>query len=144
MTEPKKAIQRPRPTAGIINNLDDFKDKGISFQTIIGAITRFDAPQRPIEEIPCTPGLGMFYWNFKVGDDPDTQKPHFQDEIYIILEGKGAFELDTKTIEIKTGDILFVPALMKHHFISNGKDDIRVLIFFGPDWCGKDATQKRE
>lgn len=144
MSEFKESIQRHRPKPGKVDNLEVLKKDKIDFRTIIGSMTGLDA--RSSKEIPCTPGLGLYYWEFKATDPQDEQKPHFQDEVYVILEGEGTFELESEVapIPIKSGDILFVPALMPHRFLSNKKDSIRMLILFGPDWCGRDATAEQE
>lgn len=124
--------QQPAPTPGVIASFEDLR--GIDFKTILGSVTRYDEPAA--SEAPTfTEAFSMHYWHMKSGEI-DNQKPHLQDEIYAILEGQGAVEVDGKTSEVKTGDIIFVPAKMEHHFIAN-KGDMRILIFFAPNWDGK-------
>lgn len=63
----------------------------------------------------------------------DTQTPHKQDEIYVIIEGNSTFYRDGETVSCKKNDILFVPAGMEHHF-ENFSDDFAVwVIFYGPE-----------
>jgi len=138
---------RPYPKAGVIDNLETLKVDGVNFRTIIGSVTSNQDPKRSPEKIPVIPGLGMYYWKLNVNNsggekDIDDQKPHFQDEVYLILEGDGSFQLGDKSekVSITTGDVIFVPARMRHNFIVE-KSDIRILVFFGPDWCGRDAAK---
>ena len=142
--------KQPIPKAGIIANLEQLKKDKAGFRTLIGSVTEFDDPGRSRSEIPCIPTLGAYYWLLKQGEQ-DDQKPHFQDEIYQILEGNGMFELGTKggnaykQFSIKAGDVIFVPARMPHKFISSKSNsnhtDLRIIIFFGPDWDGQPATE---
>ena len=133
--------KRPAPKPGIIASLDSFD--GIDFKTIIGSVTRYDKPSKPdnAQPTPFSTGLSLHYWHLKPPENPDDplddQKPHFQDELYMILEGAGSVVVDGKEIDVKEGDIIFVPAQMPHHFESLKTESMRILIFFGPDWCGR-------
>ena len=42
--------------------------------------------------------------------DIDTQRPHTQDELYIVKSGSGCFVRGVDRVEFATGDALFVPA----------------------------------
>lgn len=127
--------KRPAPTPGIISSFSELE--GINFKTIIGSVTRWDdPPAKPGEPTPYLSAFSMHYWLLGK-KEKDEQKPHFQDEVYVILEGEGQVDIDGKILDIRAGDIVFVPAQMNHHFITNGESDIRMLVFFGPDWCGR-------
>ncbi|MFI5187691.1 MAG: cupin domain-containing protein [Chitinophagales bacterium] len=63
----------------------------------------------------------------------DTQIPHKQDEIYVIIKGHSLFYRDTERVSCKKGDILFVPAGMEHHFENFSDDFATWVIFYGPD-----------
>jgi len=61
----------------------------------------------------------------------DTQKPHSQDELYVIISGSGTFFRDGTRITFKSGDVIFVPAGMIHRF-ENFTDDFSTwVIFYG-------------
>ena len=63
----------------------------------------------------------------------DTQIPHKQDEIYVVIKGHGTFLRENKRMPCKKNDVLFVPAGMEHRF-ENFSDDFAVwVIFYGPD-----------
>jgi len=146
--------QRSAPTPGIIDSFEALsQDKSVIFKTLIGSLTDIDDPKRDPMSIPCIPGLSLHYWLLKAEqeksgteeEDPktkDTQKPHFQDEIYVVLDGVGEFKLgQDEPVDIKKGSILFVPAKMEHKFITSKGSDLHLLIFFGPDYCGRDASK---
>ena len=63
----------------------------------------------------------------------DTQTPHKQDEIYVIIKGHGIFYRNGERTFCKENDVLFVPAGMEHRF-ENFSDDFAVwVIFYGAD-----------
>ena len=47
---------------------------------------------------------------------PDEQAPHPRDELYIIAEGAGRLHVGFEQYPFSTGDLLFVPATLPHHF----------------------------
>lgn len=73
--------------------------------------------------------------------DVDTQLPHLQDEIYVIIQGHGTLVRDQKRIACKRGDILFVPAGMDHRFETFTDDFATWVIFYGPDGGEKPGTK---
>jgi len=62
----------------------------------------------------------------------DNQKPHNRDEVYVIASGKGTFNNDGRKFSFKTGDFLFVPAGVPHHFEKFSKDFATWVFFYGP------------
>jgi len=63
----------------------------------------------------------------------DTQTPHKQDEIYVIIKGDGFFFREGERVASKKGDVLFVPAGMGHRFENFSDDFATWVIFYGPD-----------
>ncbi|SEB50046.1 cupin domain-containing protein [Paenibacillus sp. GP183] len=63
--------------------------------------------------------------------EKDKQKPHTEDEIYLIIEGKASFQNGNTIIEISKGDILFVEANKEHRFY-DVNEDLTTLVFFSP------------
>jgi mannose-6-phosphate isomerase-like protein (cupin superfamily) len=61
----------------------------------------------------------------------DTQTPHLQDELYIIVSGSSDFMLEDKVISCAAGDALFVPAGMEHRFIHFTADFATWVVFYG-------------
>lgn len=63
----------------------------------------------------------------------DLQTPHKQDELYIITSGTTVFDYNGEKANCKTGDVLFVPAGVKHHFENISDDFATWVIFYGPE-----------
>ena len=63
----------------------------------------------------------------------DAQKPHLQDEIYVVVSGSGMFYRNGESVSCKKGDLLFVPAGMEHRFENFSEDFATWVIFYGPD-----------
>ena len=73
----------------------------------------------------------------------DTQTPHRQDELYIIISGHGYFNLNSEKMTCKKGDLLFVPAGMDHRFENFSEDFATWVIFYGPDGGEKLKPEKK-
>ncbi|TCJ19024.1 cupin domain-containing protein [Flaviaesturariibacter flavus] len=63
----------------------------------------------------------------------DQQGPHKQDELYIVASGHGTFLRDGEPLIFQKGDVIFVPAGMKHRFVDFSHDFATWVIFYGPD-----------
>ena len=63
--------------------------------------------------------------------EKDKQKPHTEDEIYLIIEGKASFQNGDAIADISKGDILFVEANKEHRFY-DVTEDLTTLVFFSP------------
>lgn len=63
---------------------------------------------------------------------PSEQFPHAQDEIYVIVRGRGVLFHDGKRDAFASGDILFVAAGTEHHFEDFTGDIALWRIFYGP------------
>jgi mannose-6-phosphate isomerase-like protein (cupin superfamily) len=73
---------------------------------------------------------------------PNRQTPHTQDEVYVIIRGRGVLIHDGKRDEFASGDLLFVAAGTEHHF-EDFTDDLAVwVVLFGP-LGGEAPTESR-
>lgn len=63
----------------------------------------------------------------------DTQSPHKQDELYIIVQGSSDFYRNGETVKCIKGDVLFVPAKMEHRFINFSNDFATWVVFYGEE-----------
>lgn len=67
---------------------------------------------------------------------PNVQAPHEQDEIYVIVRGRGVLVHDGRRDPCEAGDLAFVAAGTEHHF-EDFTDDLAVwVVFFGPKGGG--------
>ena len=60
------------------------------------------------------------------------QEPHTQDEIYVIVRGRGVLFHDGKRDPFESGDILFVAAGIEHQFENVTEDLALWRVFYGP------------
>ena len=63
-----------------------------------------------------------------VAPEPDRQQPHEDDEVYIVLEGRGTLEVDGERVDLHEGQAVFVPAGAEHRFL--GYESLSVLVIF--------------
>jgi mannose-6-phosphate isomerase-like protein (cupin superfamily) len=63
---------------------------------------------------------------------PKEQTPHTQDEIYVIVRGRGVLMHDGKRNPFESGDILFVAAGIEHQFQDVTEDLALWRVFYGP------------
>ena len=62
---------------------------------------------------------------------PNEQTPHEQDELYVVIRGRGALVHDGKRSPFQTGDLLFVAAGVEHHYEIESDDLALWRIFYG-------------
>ena len=63
---------------------------------------------------------------------PKQQAPHTQDEIYIIVRGRGVLIHDGRRDSFEAGDILFVAAGTEHQFEDVTENLALWRVFYGP------------
>jgi mannose-6-phosphate isomerase-like protein (cupin superfamily) len=63
---------------------------------------------------------------------PNQQTPHAQDEIYVIIRGRGVLIHDGKRDPFESGDLLFVAAGIEHHYEDFTEDLALWRVFYGP------------
>ncbi len=63
-----------------------------------------------------------------VAPQPDRQQPHEDDEVYVLLEGRGMLEVEGQRVELREGHAVFVPAGAEHSFV--GYEQLSVLVIF--------------
>ena len=64
---------------------------------------------------------------------PNEQTPHAQDEIYVVVRGRGVLFHDGARDPFEPGDFLFVAAGVDHHFEDFGDDLLVWRVFYGPE-----------
>jgi mannose-6-phosphate isomerase-like protein (cupin superfamily) len=63
----------------------------------------------------------------------DTQNPHTRDEVYVVVQGRGFFVNGPDRHGFAAGDLLFVPAGVKHRFEEFSNDLAVWVLFYGPE-----------
>lgn len=74
-----------------------------------------------------SPGLELGVYVL-VAPEPDRQQPHADDEVYVVLEGRGTLEVEGVETQLAEGDAIFVEAGADHRF--TGYEQLSVLVVF--------------
>lgn len=61
----------------------------------------------------------------------DPQKPHAQDEIYLVVSGRAAITVGEETTYVANGSVVYVPAGVPHRF-HHITEDLKVMVVFSP------------
>jgi mannose-6-phosphate isomerase-like protein (cupin superfamily) len=94
---------------------------------IEGVKARLAAGNGGYEVVHSTPGLELGVYVL-VAPEPDRQQPHADDEVYVVLEGRGVLEVEGERVEVREGHAVFVPAGAEHGFV--GYEQLAVLVIF--------------
>lgn len=82
-----------------------------------------------------SPGLEIGVYVL-VAPDRDRQTPHGSDEVYVVLDGEGAIEVEGETRQVTKGEAVFVAAHADHRF--SGYETLSLLVIFsGPHTASK-------
>jgi mannose-6-phosphate isomerase-like protein (cupin superfamily) len=79
------------------------------------------------EAVHRSPGLEIGVYVL-VSPEADRQSPHEDDEVYIVLEGRGVLVVEDEQIPVEEGKAVFVPAGAEHRFA--GHEGLSVLVIF--------------
>ena len=79
------------------------------------------------EVVHRSPGLEIGVYVL-VAPEPDRQSPHDDDEVYVVLEGRGVLTIEDEQIPVEEGKAVFVPAGAEHRF--TGYEGLSVLVIF--------------
>jgi mannose-6-phosphate isomerase-like protein (cupin superfamily) len=74
-----------------------------------------------------SPGLSIGVYVL-VAPEPDRQQPHDDDEVYVVLEGRGTLEVEGTETSLREGEAMFVPAHAEHRFTAY--EQLSVLVIF--------------
>jgi mannose-6-phosphate isomerase-like protein (cupin superfamily) len=74
--------------------------------------------------------LSMGLYRLRAGQ-PDEQKPHAEDEVYLVLSGKASFRAGEHQQAVAPGSLIFVERSVEHRYVDITKD-LTVLVFFAP------------
>jgi mannose-6-phosphate isomerase-like protein (cupin superfamily) len=88
---------------------------------------RLAATSGGYEIVHRSPGLEIGVYVL-VAPEPDRQSPHEDDEVYVVLEGRGTLVVEDEPIPVEEGKAVFVPAGAEHRF--TGYEGLSVLVIF--------------
>ena len=61
----------------------------------------------------------------------DGQQPHDEDEVYVVVSGRGRFVVDGEDVAVGPGTVLFVAKHAVHRFHSI-EEDLSIVVAFAP------------
>ena len=76
------------------------------------------------------PSLSMGLYRLKAGQ-ADEQRPHTEDEVYVVVSGKASFRAGGREQAVAHGSIIFVERAAEHRFVDI-TEDLTALVFFAP------------
>ena len=76
------------------------------------------------------PDLSLGTYSLPVGAE-DPQQPHTEDEVYVVVAGRGRLWTPDLAVDVGPGSVLFVPAGEEHRF-TDVTEALTVLVVFGP------------
>jgi mannose-6-phosphate isomerase-like protein (cupin superfamily) len=91
------------------------------------AMERLKAANGGYEIVHESPGLEVGVYVL-VAPEPDRQQPHDDDELYVVLEGRGVLEIEEESVPAEEGRAIFVQAGADHRF--TGYEGLSVLVIF--------------
>ncbi len=94
---------------------------------IEGVRRRLEAANGGYEIVHTSPGLEVGVYVL-VAPEPDHQTAHDDDELYVVLDGRGELTIEGETISLAPGQSAFVPAGADHRF--TGYEGLSVLVIF--------------
>lgn len=95
-----------------------------------------------VAKLPSEPGVMRFHYALRHGTmkiglyapaGADTQGPHKQDELYLIVSGSGFFVKNGERRPFDVQDVIFVEAGTRHQFEDFTKEFSAWVIFWGPE-----------
>jgi mannose-6-phosphate isomerase-like protein (cupin superfamily) len=92
-----------------------------------GTRERLLAANGGYEVVHRSPGLEVGVYVL-VAPEPDRQQAHADDELYLVLEGRGTLTVAGKEVPVEEGKAAFVPAGTDHRF--TGYEGLSVLVIF--------------
>ena len=96
------------------------------------ANARADIPGPAGEHAVGVIGRGSLNIKLSLPVMPNQQNPHEQDEVYVIMQGRGVLYHDGKRDSFQVGDLMFIAAGAEHHFEDFSADLSVWVIFYGP------------
>ncbi|MCI4350191.1 MAG: cupin domain-containing protein [Thermoplasmata archaeon] len=81
-------------------------------------------------ELARVPDLSLGVYILPAGAT-DRQTPHTEDEVYVVLAGRGRFRHGRRVENVGPGSVLFVPAGREHSF-GDISEELRVAVIFAP------------
>ena len=70
---------------------------------------------------------------------PDVQEPHTEDEVYIVMSGRGRIRVGQEDEPVGPGSVVYVATGVEHRFHAI-EEDLHVLVFWAPPYGSRAAN----
>ncbi len=70
----------------------------------------------------------------------DDQRPHYEDEIYVVQTGAATLVTGSGSAEVGPGSVLFVPAREKHQF-TDIREDLTLIVIVAPPYKSRERAE---
>jgi mannose-6-phosphate isomerase-like protein (cupin superfamily) len=81
-------------------------------------------------EVLREPSMSAGFYRIPAGG-VDPQQPHTEDEVYVVLRGRGVLRAASGDAPAAAGSVLFVPAGEEHRFVEI-EEDLELVVLFAP------------
>ena len=88
------------------------------------------AKGRPYHEFKSVPDLSGGLYVLEAGA-LDLQTPHTEDELYVVMSGRGRITVGDEVRDVRAGTVVFVGAGVTHRF-HDIEERLVLLVAFGP------------
>jgi mannose-6-phosphate isomerase-like protein (cupin superfamily) len=95
---------------------------------------------RPYLEALRTTGLSAGLYRVARGSEGE-QRPHGEEETYLVLEGRGRFRMGDEDVTVEPGHLFTVAARVEHGFHSITEDLLMLVFFVPPEGTGRQAGE---
>ncbi len=95
-------------------------------------LARLDADRHDFAEFFRSPSgsLSLTIARWPAGST-DDQRPHTEDEVYLVLRGRGRLVIADDVADVGPGSVAFVAAGVDHRFVDIA-EDLDVVVFWSP------------
>lgn len=85
---------------------------------------------RLYQEFLRSPALSVGLYVLPAGGT-DPQQPHGEDEVYLVLRGRGRIRVGPEDRAVEPGSVVYVPARVEHRF-HDITEELSIAVFFAP------------
>lgn len=82
------------------------------------------------QEFLRVPAMSMGLYTLQAGT-VDDQQPHAEDEVYVVVAGRGQIRVADEDRLVSAGSVVYVPAQVEHRFHTI-TETLQVLVLFAP------------
>lgn len=93
-------------------------------------ITRSIQQDNRYQEFLRVPAMSMGLYTLQAGT-VDDQQPHAEDEVYVVVAGRGQIRVADEDRLVSAGSVVYVPAQVEHRFHTI-TETLQVLVLFAP------------